>query len=201
MTPFELVCATGNRGKLREFQSAAGDGISVESFGPFDCPETGSTFEENAASKALCYARAYAAAGGRAAGLVFADDSGIEVDALGGEPGVFSARYAGENADDETNNRRLLERLGDTPRERRTARFVCVIALTRDAEIIKTFRGSAEGLIRFEPAGGGGFGYDPLFDYPPLGRAFAELSAEEKWEHSHRGIAFRSMLAWLRASA
>lgn len=199
--PIELVCATGNLGKLREFQSAAGDAVSIEGFGPLDCPETGSTFEENAASKAVCYARAYSAARGRDDGLVFADDSGIEVDALGAAPGVFSARYAGENADDEANNKLLLERLGDTPRERRTARFVCVIALARGVEIVKTFRGSAEGLIRFEPAGGGGFGYDPLFDYPPLGRGFAELSAEEKWEHSHRGMAFRAMLAWLREGA
>src|SRR5712692_6120177 len=181
-----LHCATSNPGKLAEFRLAAPPEIEIVAAGPFDCPETGNSFEENAIQKALCYAR-------RLEGLVFADDSGLEVEELGGEPGILSARYAGEGSSDEANRRELLERLagrGDRPR----ARFVCVIALAEGRRVLGTFRGVAEGEIVFEPAGTGGFGYDPLFYFPPLGRTFAQVTPEEKLAHSHRGKAFRAML-------
>ncbi|MCB9385367.1 MAG: non-canonical purine NTP pyrophosphatase [Bryobacterales bacterium] len=191
-----LYCATGNRGKLREFQQAAGDGIEVRAFGPLECPETGDTFEANAVQKALCYARALKAETGRDE-LLFCDDSGIEVDALGGAPGVYSARFAGPGATDEANNALLLERLRNTPPEQRTARYVCVIALVRGEQLLETFRATAEGVIQDQAAGEGGFGYDPYFLFPSLGRTFAELDPAEKWIHSHRGKAFRAMLASL----
>ena len=204
MTPLELFCATANSGKLREFQQAARGGILIRGLPPCDCPEQGATFEENAVSKALCYSR-YSRCpelGKRARGgtepLVFADDSGLVVDALGGRPGVYSARFAGSAASDETNNAFLLEQLTGVPRDKRTARFVCCIALVRGPVLLETFHGEAEGLILDQPAGSGGFGYDPLFFFPPLGKGFAELSAETKWKHSHRGEAFRRMLGWLR---
>lgn len=191
----KIWCATGNPGKLREFRLAGElPGIEVE---PLDglrtipAPaETGSTFEENAALKAAYYSRF-------APGLLFADDSGLVVDALGGAPGVFSARYAGENATDAANNRLLLERLGDNPQ--RTARFVCVIALARDGEVVKTFRGEVEGVILREARGPGGFGYDPLFWYPPFGCTFGETDDAKKFGVSHRGNAVRAMLEYVAA--
>ena len=186
----ELVCATSNKHKLLEFQQA-GPGIRIRGCVSRDCPETGDTFEANALQKALCYAVA------ERAEWLFADDSGLEVDALGGAPGIRSARYAGEDSDDLQNNRLLLSRLQDTPRERRTARFVCAIALLRDGAHVATFRGKAEGLILHRHSGRKGFGYDPLFHYPPLGMSFGRLPRETKWLHSHRGEAYRAMLAWL----
>ena len=195
-----LYCATGNPGKLREFQGAAGPGVEIRAFGPLDCPETGTTFEANAIQKAACYARALEAHTGRPE-LLFCDDSGIEVDALGGAPGVCSARFAGPNATDGANNALLLEKLRDVPPEQRTARYVCVIALLRGAHVLQTFRATAEGVIQDEPAGAGGFGYDPYFLFPPLGRTFAELPPEQKWLHSHRGKAFRALLDWLAQQA
>jgi XTP/dITP diphosphohydrolase len=192
-----LYCATGNPGKLREFQHSAGPSIEIRAFGPLDCPETGSTFEHNAIQKARCYAKALTSVTGRAEPL-FCDDSGIEVDALGGAPGVHSARFAGPRATDEANNALLLERLRAIPQERRTARYVCVIALLEGERLLQTFHATAEGVIQDEPAGSGGFGYDPYFYFPPLGCTFAELPPDEKWRHSHRGKAFRAMLAWLR---
>jgi len=187
-----LYCATGNKGKLREFQQAAGPEVEIRAYGPLDCPETGSTFEENAVQKALCYAKAL---GGSE--LLFCDDSGLDVDALDGAPGIYSARFAGPGATDEANNALLLEKLRGVPRQKRTARYVCVIALVRGDEVLQTFRATAEGVIQDDAAGSGGFGYDPYFRFPPLECTFAELSAEEKWRHSHRGKAFRAMLGWL----
>ncbi len=201
MTPLELFCATANSGKLREFRRAAQGAILIRGLPPCDCPEEGSTFEENAVSKALCYSH-LAEFGKRPKGgtepLVFADDSGLVVDALGGRPGVYSARFAGPEASDESNNAFLLKQLSGVPRDKRTARFVCCIALVRGSVRLKTFQGEAAGLVLDQPAGSGGFGYDPLFFFPPLGKGFAELSAETKWKHSHRGAAFRRMLGWLR---
>ena len=201
MTPLELFCATANPAKLREFRGAARGDILIRGLPPCDCPEEGSTFEENAVSKALCYSRC-PELGKRAKGakepLVFADDSGLAVDALGGRPGVYSARFSGSEASDESNNAFLLKQLSGVPRDKRTARFVCCIALVRGSVLLKTFLGEAAGLVLDRPAGSGGFGYDPLFFFPPLGKGFAELSAETKWKHSHRGAAFRRMLGWLR---
>ncbi len=187
-----LYCATSNPGKLAEFRLAAPPEIEIAAAGPFDRPETGNTFEQNAIQKALCYAR-------RLEGLVFADDSGLEVEELGGEPGIRSARYASEGASDEANRRALLERLAGRPHRPR-ARFVCVIALAEAQRLLGTFRGIVEGDIVSEPVGSGGFGYDPLFYFPPLGRTFAQLTPEEKLAHSHRGKAFRAMLEWIRTA-
>ncbi|MBI3666318.1 MAG: non-canonical purine NTP pyrophosphatase [Acidobacteria bacterium] len=189
-----LCCTTANPGKLAEFRLAAPPELQIAATGPFDCPETGRSFEENAIQKALCYARHVNA-------LLFADDSGLEVDALGGEPGIRSARYAGPLATDEQNRALLIENLrrvsGAFPSCPR-ARFVCVVALALPGRLLATFRGQAEGNIIDAPRGAGGFGYDPLFYFPPLGRTFAELDPEEKFLHSHRGQAFRAMLEWLR---
>lgn len=185
-----LYCATGNPGKLREFQEAAGPAFDIRACGSLDCPETGSTFEENALQKARCYARAL----GDEQALLFADDSGIEVDALGGAPGVYSARFAGEGADDDANNALLLAKLAGVPAEERTARYVCVIVLLRGEELIGTFRAAAEGLITSDPRGSEGFGYDPYFYFPELAATFAETPPAVKWLHSHRGKAFRAML-------
>jgi XTP/dITP diphosphohydrolase len=188
-----LYCATGNRGKLREFQQAAGPDIEIRACGPLDCPETGSTFEANAIQKARRYARALTGEIGQSA-LLFCDDSGIEVDALGGAPGIHSARFAGPGATDEANNSLLLEKLRGVPADRRTARYVCVVALFEGERLLQTFEARAAGRIQDHPAGAGGFGYDPYFHFPPANCTFAELPPEEKWRHSHRGKAFRAML-------
>jgi len=204
LSGLELFCATANSNKLREFRQAGAEGILVRGLPPCDCPEEGSTFEENAVSKALCYSRCEQLGTreedeqGGPEPLVFADDSGLVVDALGGRPGIYSARFAGSDASDEENNALLLKQLSGVPREKRTARFVCCIALVRGSVLLKTFQGEAEGLVLDRPTGSGGFGYDPLFFFPPLGEGFAELSAETKWKHSHRGAAFRQMLGCLR---
>jgi XTP/dITP diphosphohydrolase len=189
----KILCATGNPGKLREFR-LAGEllGVDVEALPDLKSiaapEETGATFEENARLKAEYYSRFTRE-------LLFADDSGLEVDALGGEPGVYSARYAGEHASDEANNRLVLERLGDNPH--RTARFVCVIALAQGGETVATFRGEVEGELLHEARGPAGFGYDPLFYYPPFGCSFGEVDGEKKFGVGHRGNAVRAMLAYL----
>jgi len=192
-----VLIATSNPGKLRDFAGAAvAHGITVASLPDFDSlpgvREDGATFEANARKKAEHYSRF---ASGE---MVLADDSGLEVDALGGAPGLHSARYAATsaegNADDCANNARLLRELSRAAD--RTARFVCVIAAARDGCMLSTFRGEAQGRILEAPRGAGGFGYDPLFFFPALGKTFAELSAEEKAGVSHRGAAFRKVLEW-----
>ncbi len=186
-----VYCATSNKGKLREFQLAAPDfdvRVLSGSIPPPD--ETGDTFEANAIEKALAY-------GAHAREYLFADDSGLEVDALGGAPGVISARYAGEGAGDEANNALLLKNLQGV--ENRTARFVCVIALVKGTELVKTFRGTVEGRIIDAPRGSGGFGYDPLFYYEPFGCTFGEASIEQKMNVSHRAKALEQMFAFLRS--
>jgi XTP/dITP diphosphohydrolase len=190
----KIYCATSNPGKLREFR-LAGEllGIGIEPLAgikDMEAPEeNGATFEENARIKAAYYSRF-------APGPLFADDSGLEVDALGGAPGVHSARYAGVDGGDEANNRLLLERLGDNPR--RAARFVCVIALAEASAVVETFRGTVEGAILREARGPAGFGYDPLFYYPRFGCSFGEVDGEKKFAVSHRGNALRLLLQWLR---
>lgn len=192
-----IYCATGNAGKLKEFQLAAKKaGIDVALLPGFseipECVEDGDTFADNAVIKA----RYYAGCGGRVEGKVFADDSGLMVDALGGAPGVYSARFAGPGATDERNNRLLLDRLHGMVD--RTARFVCAIALVEGGSVIEIFEGAVEGIILEEPHGAGGFGYDPLFYYPPFGCTFGEAGEERKLSVSHRGEAFAKMLASLR---
>lgn len=193
----KVYCATGNPGKLREFR-LAGEllGIEVEPLPGLKSiaapEETGATFEENARLKAAFYSTLVSD------GPLFADDSGLEVDALNGEPGVYSARYAGENASDKANNDLLLRNLGDNPR--RAGRFVCVIALAEGGKVLKTFRGTVEGEILHAPRGPEGFGYDPLFYYPPFGCSFGEVEGERKFGVSHRGNALRLMFDCLASS-
>jgi XTP/dITP diphosphohydrolase len=191
-----LFCATTNAGKLREFLLAAersGADIVIEPVPGLNnirpCEETGDSFEANAVQKAIYYSQFVR-------GLVFADDSGLEVDALNGAPGVRSARYAGDAATDADNNRLLLRLMRGV--ENRTARFVCVVALARRGELIRTFRGSVEGLLLDAPRGEGGFGYDPLFFYPPFGKTLAEAAAEEKLRVSHRGQALSQLFTYLK---
>jgi XTP/dITP diphosphohydrolase len=188
-----IYCATGNPGKLREFQLAAQvlniDIQPLPDLKSIAAPEeTGATFEDNAILKAEYYSRF-------APGPLFADDSGLAVDSLNGEPGVYSARYAGKNANDSANNALLLERLANHPN--RAARFVCVIALAESGKAGRTFRGEVEGEILHETRGPGGFGYDPLFYYPPFGCSFGEVDDAKKFTVSHRGNALRAMLQYL----
>ncbi|MGA8299819.1 MAG: RdgB/HAM1 family non-canonical purine NTP pyrophosphatase [Terriglobales bacterium] len=210
MTGCTVLVATSNPGKLRDFAGAAAlHGVAIEGIPGFaslpPVVEDGETFEANARKKAEEYSRA---APGK---VVLADDSGLEVDALGGAPGVHSARYAApdllnkephaanSNTDDEANNARVLRELTGVSAEKRPARFVCVLAAARDGRTLATFRGTAEGVILNDPRGKNGFGYDPLFYFPSIGRTFAELSAEEKSRYSHRGAAFRRFLEWHEA--
>lgn len=187
-----VYCATSNPGKLREFQLAAPD-FDIRALPAKVAPpeEHGETFEENAIAKAEYY-------GQFADGYLFADDSGLEVDALGGAPGVHSARYAGPDASDAENNALLLERIRAA--QDRTARFVCVIALVKDGKLVKTFRGSVEGRLLDAPRGSGGFGYDPLFFYEPFGCTFGEAPIEAKMKVSHRAQALDAMFTYLRSS-
>jgi XTP/dITP diphosphohydrolase len=195
-----VFCATSNPGKLREFLLAArcfaAGQIHIQvlhglaSLPP--CAESGSTFQENAAQKALHYSSF-------ASGLVFVDDSGLIVPALEGQPGIRSARFAGEGASDADNNWLLLEKLA-TVQDRRAV-FVCVIALAEQGRLLATFQGEVGGIILDQPRGLGGFGYDPLFFYPPLAATFAELSPEQKLHVSHRGVALRKMMDFLLANA
>jgi XTP/dITP diphosphohydrolase len=227
--------ASSNPGKLREFREAAAlRGITVEALPGFAklpvCVENGTTFEENAHKKAIHYSR-------NSPGWVFADDSGICVEALDGAPGVYSARFAGPEATDQQNNDLLLEKIHrveagarlDVPlpspfnrnlkfgnrnsmlRSRvsnfefrvsaapgnRAAHYLCVIALAEAGQVITVVDGRADGVIIDEPRGTGGFGYDPYFFYPPLGKTFAEILPVEKFAVSHRGAAFRKLLDYL----
>jgi XTP/dITP diphosphohydrolase len=188
-----LFCATGNSGKLREFRIAAGAAqVDIELLPGFKqlppAVEDGATFEENAIRKALHYAP-------HAGGLLFADDSGLEVEALGGAPGVYSARFSGLHATDASNNRLLLEKLHGVAD--RKARFVCAIALVQGERVIGVYHGAVEGTILDEARGDGGFGYDPLFYCPAFGCTFGEATAEQKLSLSHRGQAIRALLASL----
>jgi XTP/dITP diphosphohydrolase len=191
-----LLLATSNSGKVREFTRLLPD-LDLEIVTPRDLGlsievvEDGDTYEANALKKA----RAYAEAGGYAA---LADDSGIEVDALGGRPGIFSARYGGEGLDDEGRNSLLLRELEGVPPERRTARYRAVVAVALPDGRTATFSGTFEGCVGFERKGERGFGYDPLF-LTSGGKTAAELSDEEKDAISHRGKAMRAAAAYLRA--
>jgi len=188
----KLYCATTNRGKLREFQMALESSFHVESLPDLasiqPCEETGTTFEENAIQKALYYSK-------HCDECLFVDDSGLEVDALGGAPGVYSARFAGANATDESNNQLLLDRMRGV--SDRTARFVCVVALAESGRLLRTFRGEVEGQIATEPRGTNGFGYDPIFFYPPFGCTFGQAPLDRKMDVSHRSQVLRAMREYL----
>lgn len=194
-----VLIATSNAGKLRDFAAAAGEhGVQIAGLPRFaslpGAAEDQPTFEANAQKKAEHYSR-YAPGN-----VVLADDSGLEVEALNGAPGVISARYAAhsaeENASDAANNAKLLAELETVAEGRRQARFVCVIVAARDGKALASFRGQARGTILRQRRGSGGFGYDPLFFFPQLGKTFAELSPAEKARVSHRGEAFRKFLDW-----
>ena len=195
--PLRLFVASSNEGKLREYRTlaeAAGADVELAFLPDFDSlpvfEEVWLTFAENAAGKALHYAQF-------APGIVIADDSGIVVPALGGAPGVHSARYAGPNATDADRIRKLLGEMHGKRGEDRKARFVCVTTVAESKSALGLFSASAEGILLEEPRGQGGFGYDPIFLFPALGKTFAELSREEKNQHSHRGKAFRKALDFL----
>jgi XTP/dITP diphosphohydrolase len=190
-----LRLATTNPDKIREVRQILGDGdVQVEPLDLGGVPEpdeTGATFEANARLKALYYA---ATAGG---GLVVSEDSGLEIDALGGEPGVHSARYLGAAAGYPARFASLLRRLDGVPDARRTARFVCALAVAEGPRIAFETRGTVEGRIAHAPAGDGGFGYDPIFYYPPFGCTLAE-AGPRKAAVSHRAEAVRALARWLR---
>jgi XTP/dITP diphosphohydrolase len=198
----KIYFASSNPGKLAEFRALAASAVGApsstsfsvemlpgfESLPPFE--ESAPTFGENALGKALYYSQLND-------GIVFADDSGLVVPALGGAPGVQSARYAGPEASSADRINKLLKELAGTPRHERGAYFCCVIAMVRQGQSIAVISNRADGEILEVPRGTGGFGYDPIFYLPELGKTFAELTSEEKNVHSHRGKAFRRMLSFL----
>jgi XTP/dITP diphosphohydrolase len=192
----KLLLATNNAGKVKEFRSLL-EGIPFKMVTPkelgikMDVAETGDTYQENAGLKACALAKATGL-------LTLADDSGIEVDALGGAPGVISARYAGENATDKERVNYLLAKIKDVPQEKRTARFVCVIAIAQPDGQVTFVNGKCEGLITFAPSGDQGFGYDPIFFFPEQGKTMAELQAETKNKISHRGRAAQKAVVILK---
>lgn len=196
----KLFLASSNPGKLREYRALAcqfADETEIDllpRFAEFPVfPEDAPTFAENATGKALRYSRF-------ANEIVFADDSGLVVPSLAGAPGVRSARYAGENATDQERNAKLLAALRDKHDSARNAKFVCVIAAAKQGKMLAVVSDSVEGIITIEPRGMNGFGYDPLFYFPPLGKTFAELTETEKNLHSHRGKAFRRLCTALTNS-
>jgi XTP/dITP diphosphohydrolase len=196
-----LLLASQNPGKLGEMRVLV-DGLPFRVVGPREIgianapDETGASFLENATIKALAYARASGL-------LTVADDSGLSVDALDGGPGLYSSRFGGEGASDLDRNRLLLETLRGVPRERRRARFTSAVAVAKDAAVLFQAEESVLGEIAEEMRGASGFGYDPLFFYPPFGKTFGEVPREEKDRVSHRGKAFarlREFLAGWRAA-
>jgi XTP/dITP diphosphohydrolase len=198
-----VLVASSNPGKLADFAAAARlfdiQVAPLAGITEIEAPEeTGTTFEENARLKAEYYSRHAPQE------ILIADDSGLVVDALGGEPGVRSARYAqdaGISAPDPdgANNALLLERVESVPDSQRQCAFVCAIAAAQNGNTLHTFAGRANGMLLRTPRGSNGFGYDPLFYFPQMKKSFAELSREEKLEVSHRGAAFRIFLEWMSA--
>ena len=184
--------ASGNPGKLKEYQVlAAGHDLQLALLHGFaripEFPEGAPTFAENAAGKALYYSK-------HSADLVFADDSGLVVPALGGAPGVQSARYAGAGASNDAKITKLLGAMQGKHRAERAAYFVCVIAVALRGQCVAVVSGKVDGQILESPQGSGGFGYDPIFYFASLRKSFAELTADEKNQHSHRGKAFRRLM-------
>jgi XTP/dITP diphosphohydrolase len=197
--PRRILLATRNQGKVEEIRRLVRDlPVELLSLGDVDrAPEVledRDTFEENALKKAreIAYATEL---------TTLADDSGLCVDALGGRPGIVSARYAGATASDEEKCARILEEMSDVPDDRRSARFVCVLALVSPQGEERLFRGECQGRITRELRGIGGFGYDPIFSYEDSGQTFAEMDRESKNAVSHRGRALRQFAAYLRTHA
>ena len=192
----KLIFATGNQNKMREIKAILADMdvevLSMKEAGiDIDIVEDGKTFEENA----LIKARAVSKAGNA---LALADDSGLEVDALNGEPGIYSARYMGEDTSYDIKNMNIIERLEGVPDEKRTARFVCAMAAVFPDGTEQTFVKTMEGRIGYKIVGENGFGYDPIFFLPEYGKTSAEISPEEKNAISHRGKALRAMEEYLK---
>lgn len=188
-----ILFATGNENKMKEIRMILADlGMPIRSMKEagidIDIVEDGSTFEENAIIKATAIAK-------MTGDIVLADDSGLEIDYLNKEPGIYSARYAGVDTSYDIKNQMLLDRLEGVPDEKRTARFVCVIACAFPDGTVETARGTIEGIIGHEIAGENGFGYDPIFYLPEYKCTTAELEPEKKNELSHRGKALRAMRA------
>ena len=188
-----LLVSTRNRHKLREVRTILGARFEVSDLSILptmhEVEETGTSFEENADLKAVAASQLFE-------GWVIADDSGLEVDALGGSPGVYSARYAGETASDSENNALLLKNLKEVPEKKRRARFRCVIVLARAGRKLAAFSGVVEGLIASSPRGGEGFGYDPLFIPDGFSETFGELPVATKNRLSHRARALNQLRAW-----
>jgi XTP/dITP diphosphohydrolase len=199
----QLLVATTNQHKMREIRDLL-SGVAVEVVGldalpPIDEPEeTGDTFEENARLKALYYDR-HAQDLPHDRRLTVAEDSGLVIDALDGEPGVRSARFLRPDATYPERFAEIFRRLDARSDRPRTARFVCALAVVREAEVIYETRGTVEGAISREPRGAAGFGYDPVFFYPPYGSTLAEVTQASKLHVAHRGQAFRALAEWLRA--
>jgi XTP/dITP diphosphohydrolase len=191
----DLLLASQNPGKLGEMRLLV-EGLPFRVVGPRDVgihdspDETGATFLENARLKAIHYSRLSGL-------LTVADDSGLSVDALDGRPGLYSSRFGGEGASDADRNRLLLEKLDGVPAERRGARFTNALALAREGRVLFETENSVEGRIAEEPRGAGGFGYDPLFFYPPFGRTFGEVPRADKDRVSHRGRSFAKLRIYL----
>ena len=192
----KLLVATGNSHKTDEIRAILGEDYVVSDLKAHpDLPEveeTGTTFLENATLKAVEISK-------QVDGLILSDDSGLEVDALGGEPGVYSSRYAGEAGNDAANNKKLLHELQGE--DSRTARFRCVMVLAQDGEVLTSFDGAVEGRMLSELHGEGGFGYDPLFVPDGYDQTFSQLSEGIKNQLSHRAVAMQKVVAWLAASS
>ena len=191
----KLLVATGNSHKTDKIRAILGAGYVVSDLKAHpelpEVEETGTTFLENATLKAVEISK-------QVEGLILSDDSGLEVDALGGEPGVYSSRYAGEAGNDAANNKKLLHELQGE--DSRTARFRCVMVLAQDGEVLASFDGAVEGRMLSELHGEGGFGYDPLFVPDGYEQTFSQLSEEIKNQLSHRAVAMQKVVAWLAAS-
>lgn len=193
----KLIIASNNQGKINEIKKVLEDMpinvLSLKDIGlDIDVEEDGITFEENAKKKSEEIYKELIKSG-ESNFIVMSDDSGLEVEYLNGDPGVYSARYAGEHGNDKKNNEKLLLNLKGVSYDNRKARFVCQLALINDSNIYKSVTGIVEGYILEEERGYDGFGYDPLFLYQPLNKTFSELTIEEKNEISHRGIALRKL--------
>ena len=199
----KIVLASNNAHKICEIKDILKDlDFEIRSLKDEDInievEEDGKTFEENAKKKAVEISE-YLKGKGEKDFIVMADDSGLEVDYLNGEPGIYSARYAGEHGNDDANNKKLLEKLQGVPIDKRSGRFVCVIALIDNGGRYISIRGEAEGIIKEELSCKGGFGYDPLFYYVPFKKTFSEMSLEEKNSISHRGRALKKLREELKA--
>jgi XTP/dITP diphosphohydrolase len=198
-----LLIATTNRDKLTEIRQLL-DGTPLDMIALLDLPpipepeETGTTFEENARLKALYYDGAFPSTQ-EAGHYTMAEDSGLVIDALNGEPGIHSSRFVRPDASYAEKFTEIYRRLDEAPGVPRTARFVCALAVVHQGVVVFETSGTIEGEVADAPQGSGGFGYDPIFYYPPYGMTLGEVSAEQKLRVAHRGVAMRTLASWLKA--